>query len=266
METSTATARTLNERSIMVGASLLDREIAAGVESHGGRAISWPAPRIEALEDQGALDEAIENLFGYDWIIFLHSHAVEYFFRRYDELASRVSNLDSLRVGAVGTATADHLESRTVHVDIREQDIASLIEAVLKYVDSEQGLSPLNFLVPSAEGSRSSLGAMLEDKGARADIVPTYRTAPRERIGQLAALLAGGAIDCVVFSDAASVEAFAELFDVHDLSQMLGDTKVICGDRASASLCATLQRPPDATAREPKARGLIETIEQSNAD
>ena len=263
VDTNSATARTLNERTIMVGPSPFDREIAAEVEARGGRALRWPDPYVEALENQSSLDEAIENLFGYDWIVFLNAHAVKYFFRRYHALDRKVSDLDSLRVCAVGAATAERLEAATVHVDIHEANARSMIEAVLKYVDSDQGLNRLNFLIPSAEGTRIHLGSWLEDQGARADVVPTYRTAPRECIAQLAALLAGGAIDGVVFSDSATVNSFAELFDVGDLSQILAGTRVMCGDAASADVCAAFQRAPDVIADEHTVRGVIAGIEQT---
>src|SRR5205807_6009337 len=63
---------------------------------------TWPRLHISEPDSFDSLDEAIENLFGYDWIIFVSDTAVTAFLDRFQELGHEISALDSLRVCALG--------------------------------------------------------------------------------------------------------------------------------------------------------------------
>ena len=93
-------------------------EFAAALESYGARVISCPAIEIVEPESYAPLDEAIENLYGYDWLIFTSVNGVDYFLRRMEAQGLDVSRLDDLLVCAIGEATADRLRLRQVHVDL----------------------------------------------------------------------------------------------------------------------------------------------------
>jgi len=99
-------------------------------------------------------------------------------------------------------------------------------------------LNRLNFLIPRAAVARDYLPDALEDAGARADVVPAYRTVrpnTQER-GRVEALLAGGAVDCITFTSSSTITNFAQLFDTTDLSQLLAGVTVACiGDITAAT-------------------------------
>ena len=56
-------------------------------------AFTWPEIEIGEPESYVTLDEAIENLFGYDWLLFLNANAVEFFLRRFHQLGREVSDI-----------------------------------------------------------------------------------------------------------------------------------------------------------------------------
>ena len=57
-------------------------EFAAALEGFGARVVFCPTIEIVAPETYAPLDEAVENLFGYDWLVFTSANAVEHFCRR----------------------------------------------------------------------------------------------------------------------------------------------------------------------------------------
>ena len=117
--------RPLTGRTVLIAPSVT-REFKAGLEGHGARTITWPKIEIGEAENRAALDQAIENLFGYDWLIFQNSNAVQFFLRRFQELGHEISELDALRVCAVGEGAAGSLERRSqVHVDLNPDQFAS---------------------------------------------------------------------------------------------------------------------------------------------
>src|SRR5262245_42711432 len=94
------------------------RELNAALTKNNFSVTTWPKLSIQPPASFATLDEAIENLFGYDWLIFVNQDAARAFLIRVDERGHDVSELDSLRVCALGEHTAAALEQRQVHVDV----------------------------------------------------------------------------------------------------------------------------------------------------
>jgi uroporphyrinogen III methyltransferase / synthase len=213
---------------------------AAELERLGARAIICPTIEIVEPESLAALDDALENLFGYDWIIFTSANGVEHFMRRLQTLGHDLSELDGLRVCAIGDATAEKLRVERVHVDlVPEQFKAEGVYAALEaFLGGRESLRRLNFLIPRAAVARDYLPRALEEAGARVDVVAAYRTVRplNPDLPRINALLAGGTIDCIAFTSSSTVRNFAELFDTSDLSQVLRDVAVACiGDVTAAT-------------------------------
>ncbi|MBA2733616.1 MAG: uroporphyrinogen-III synthase [Acidobacteria bacterium] len=215
-------------------------EFASDLERLGARVVSCPTIEIVEPESYALLDEAIENLYGYDWLIFTSVNGVDYFLRRIETRGVDVSELDELRVCAIGEATALRLREARVHVDVVPEQFKAegAFTAIEAYVGGREGLKRLNFLIPRAAIARDYLPDALEDMGARVDVVPAYRTVrpqTSER-GRVEAMLAGGAVDCITFTSSSTVVNFAQLFDTTDLSQLLKGIAVACiGDITAAT-------------------------------
>lgn len=234
----------LSGRTIMITrARAQATEFAAELERYGARVVSCPTIEIVEPESYALLDEAIENLYGYDWLIFTSVNGVEHFMRRLKLLGHDVSELDELRVCAIGRATADRLRDAHVHVDVvPEQFIAEgVFAALVAFVGGRAGLYNLNFLIPRAAVARDYLPQALEEAGARVDVVPAYRTVPPQNTdrARIEALLVGGAVDCLTFTSSSTVTNFAQLFDATDLSELLDGVAVACISDITAQAAAT---------------------------
>jgi len=217
-------------------------EFAAELERLGARVISCPTIEIVDPESYALLDEAIENLYGYDWLIFTSVNGVDYFLRRLETLGHAADDLDELRICAIGEATAVRLREARIHVDVVPEQFKAegAYAAIEAYVGGREQLNRLNILIPRAAVARDYLPDTLEEAGARVDVVPAYRTVrpdTSER-GRVDALLAGGAIDCITFTSSSTVANFAQLFDTTDLSQLLKGVHVACIGDITASTAA----------------------------
>jgi uroporphyrinogen-III synthase len=58
-----------------------------------------------------------------------------------------------------------------------------IVEAIGDYVGGRAALGRLNILIPGASAARDGLCDLLEEAGARVDIVTTYRTAGAKQSG-----------------------------------------------------------------------------------
>lgn len=217
-------------------------EFVNDLELLGARVIRCPTIEIVEPESYAPLDQALENLYGYDWLIFSSVNAVERFLMRLETLGRDVTDLDELRVCAIGDATADRLRKAPVHVDVVPQKFRAegVFEAVASYVGGREQLAHLNFLLPRAATARDYLPDALEAAGARVDVVPAYRTVRPDSSdrGRVEALLAGGGVHCITFTSSSTVINFAQLFDTTDLGPILKDVDVACIGEITATTAA----------------------------
>ena len=232
-ETQPAAAQPLSGRTIVITRALAQAaEFAAELERYGARVVACPTIEITAPESYAPLDEAIENLYGYDWIIFTSVNGVDYFLQRFTELGHSIDELDDLRVCSIGEATAVRLRDAQIHVDVVPEQFKAegVFEALTNYLGGVKGFYALNFLIPRAAVARDYLPLALEGAGARVDTIAAYRTVrpqTSER-GRIEAMLAGGAVDCITFTSSSTVANFAQLFDTDDLSQLLDGVTIAC--------------------------------------
>jgi uroporphyrinogen-III synthase len=219
-----------NMTSILLSPTDAGTELSKEFARLGARVIAWPELSVDVPENCFALDEAIENLFGYDWLVLKNDRAAEYFLRSFRVLNSS-DTLDQLRVLAIGETAAEQLIESQIHVDVAldRSALKSVFPAIEAYLGGRELIAGLNFLIPSAGTAREDFESQLEDAGARVDGVIAYRTTiEKQKLSQLKALLAGGGITCVAFTCTSTLEQLAQLFDTDDLSRLLAETKVSC--------------------------------------
>ncbi|HYX29523.1 MAG TPA: uroporphyrinogen-III synthase [Pyrinomonadaceae bacterium] len=209
-----------------------NRPLVGALENSDSRCITWPRLCIDAPRDDARLIEAIEHLFGYDWVILKNLRAAHYFLKALQQHSP--DPLDSLRVLAVGQTTAEKLAELQNHVDIVLERFATseIYDAVRRYVGDDES-TRLNILVPGANVFREAFEEQFAAAGARVDSVAAYQTTPDlDHLTRLKALLAGEAIDYVVFACADEIDELAAVFDINDLQRVLGAVSVVCLDES----------------------------------
>ena len=209
------------------------------LENYGANVIVCPTIEIAEPESYERLDEAIDHLYGYDWLIFTSANAIDFFLRRLNYRGVNVEELDEIKVCAIGQASADKLRDAHVHVDVipAHAKAEGVFAALIEFAGGSDQLRGLNILLPRAAVGRDYLPKALEDAGARVDVVTAYRTVVPENLdrGRLSAMLAGSA-DCIAFTSSSTVKNLALLFDTHDLSKVLGGLAIACiGDITAAT-------------------------------
>lgn len=247
----------MNERVLLVApASKLNPPL----ESAGFQTITWPKVQLTPPDNFVALDEAIANLYGYDWIIFIDSDAIRFFVERIQQQSRGVSDLDTLRVCAIGEATAAALELARVHVDVvaTQTNPSAIIEQLATYAGGIKHLDRLNFLLPQAAIGRDYLKEHIENIGARADVVVSYQTVANNDLTRLAGLhsmLLTGSVDAVVFATPDEVLELVRVFDTNNLGSLLRNTFVLAiGDATTnAAEAAGLSQPLQPNSSSPHA-------------
>jgi uroporphyrinogen III methyltransferase/synthase len=194
-------------------------ELAARLEELGAEVDLVPAIEIAPPPDPGALDRAVRDAHGYDWIVFTSVNGVRAFFDRMAALARDVRDLAGARIAAIGPETAAELERRLVRPAVvpAEYRAEGLLAAL-----GDDDIRGRRMLLPRAAGARAILPDTLRARGAVVDEVIAYRAIlpPATDVDGLRAALAAGAVDAVTFTSSSTVRNFATAIGSEAIASM----------------------------------------------
>ena len=184
--------------------------LARTLQELGAEVVEFPTIRIEPLEDNSALEKAVENLASYKWIVFTSVNGVRFFWQALRKSGRDARALGSARIAAIGPATARALEERGLYADLVPPKYVA--ESVVEALEKTASLKDARVLLPRAAKAREVLPDCLAKAGATVDVVACYETvpeeAPREEI--LKRIFAGD-VDCVTFGSSSTVDNFFSL-------------------------------------------------------
>jgi uroporphyrinogen III methyltransferase/synthase len=196
------------------------------LEAQGAEVLQFPLIEFAPPETWEPLDQAIERLETYRWVIFTSANGVEAFFLRLRVLRQDARRLGAASICAIGPATAETLERHSIIPDTVPNEFRAegIIEAFKQY-----DLRGARILLPRAKVARDLLPKELEQLGATVEVVPAYRTlradADREMLKQL---FQDRKIDLVTFTSSSTVTAFVELLEKDDLTLLLENVRIAC--------------------------------------
>lgn len=178
------------------------------LKSYGAEVIAFPTIEIAPPEDWHPVDEAIERLDSYDWVIFTSVNGVKRFTQRLNIKGRDVDALAEKKICAIGPRTKGELEAMGVTItfmppEYRAEGVAEGLESI--------GIQGKKILLPRARGARKILPETLREAGAVVDEVEVYQAVkPVKSKESLTQILKRG-IDVVTFTSSSTVRNFMEL-------------------------------------------------------
>jgi uroporphyrinogen III methyltransferase/synthase len=188
-------------------------DLVESLRALGAEPVEFPVIAIAPPADNfAALDRAIARLNtadrerAYDWVVFTSVNGVEMFWQRLRAAGKDARSLASLRLAAIGPATAEALAAHGLVPDVVPAQFVA--ESLLAAIPNPSGQ---RFLLPRADIARAALREGLLAAGALVDEVETYRTTlgqptPAERDD----LLKRG-VDILTFTSSSTVRNFVQL-------------------------------------------------------
>jgi uroporphyrinogen III methyltransferase/synthase len=197
------------------------------LKKFGAEVIEFPTIEIAPPMYWKELDQAIDRLESYDWIIFTSANGVNFFWQRLKERGKSPRLPPSLKVCAIGPATADQLKRKgvSVHYIPREFIAESILEGFKKVQ-----LEGKRILLARAEKARDILPKGVRKMGAEVDVVEVYRTVrPKGGSRRMKKLLTEEKIDVITFTSSSTVNHFADLLKKkEDLDRLLKGIAIAC--------------------------------------
>ncbi len=202
-------------------------ELVSMLEENGADCLEYSTIHIEPVDDYQLLDQALEDITAYDWILFTSLNAITYFFKRLNATGKDSRVLAGCCIGAVGRATADELLQHGICADLIPEKFTGqgLAESLI-----DGGMEGKKILLPRALKAMETLPEMLDDAGAAVTVAPVYRNVPPQgRKDELRQELAGKEIELLTFTSSSTVTNFLTMLDAVDeqeLHQLLEGVKI----------------------------------------
>jgi uroporphyrinogen-III synthase/uroporphyrinogen III methyltransferase/synthase len=180
--------------------------LSEGLRAKGAEPVEVPVLEIGPPDSFEALDHALRQLGSYDWLILTSANAVRSLVERTAALGLAFGAMDSLKIAAVGAATAT--EARNAGFSVSVVPESYLAESLVESLSGK--VARKRILLARAAVARDVIPDALRAAGATLDVVDAYQNRmPAGAPGKLKQALASG-IDAVTFTSSSSVTHLAD--------------------------------------------------------
>ena len=231
----------------------------AALRTLGADPVSFPTIEIQPVENNTALDAAIQKIKAaqqspaYDWLILTSVNGVAAFWERLKANGVDARILSSLKIAAIGPATAAALAQRSIIPDLVPAEYTA--EGVLAAFESHPVVGQ-RFLLARADIARQTLAEGLAAGGGLIEEIPAYRTIPK----------ADGppppAADIVTFTSPSTVQGYVNCLAGADPATVLQHSQVVCIGPITAQKAKALGVPVTAIAERYTVEGILEILQQ----
>lgn len=204
--------------------------------------------------DTRQLDASLRQLASFDWLVFTSTNAVRFTWQRMKDLGIDPAPLQSLRIGAVGPATAKVLAEHGFQPTVVAPTARA--EGLLTTIGEVEGN---HILLPCADLARSELADGLTTKGALVSTVVAYRTVAGPGVDKIGRRLREKTIDALLFASPSALHYLLEGITAQD-QRLLSDIALICIGPTTAAALRDARLPVAATAPEPTTEGVLAAL------
>ncbi|MDS1030698.1 uroporphyrinogen-III C-methyltransferase [Bacillota bacterium LX-D] len=231
------------------------------LEQLGAEVVEFPTIEITPPADYSLLDQELENIASYKWIIFTSANGVRAFFKRLRDLKMDIRSLYGINICAIGPKTSEALENYGLCVEyVPEEFVAEAVIAGLQDKITEGD----KVLLPRADIARKVLPEALKKIGAEITEVAVYRTVRSENnLPMLLELFENNQIDIITFTSSSTVRNFIETLPQGQKLDLLNKPKIACIGPITAQTAKDFGLDVHIVASEYTIEGLVQALVKS---
>jgi uroporphyrinogen III methyltransferase/synthase len=238
-------------------------ELVRLIQEKGGEAVTFPTIQIHPpsrVERLQALEDAVNRLSAYDWIIFTSVNGVTHFLQAVQQKKLDPVQVIKAKIAAVGPKTAAVLQAKGFAVELIPKAFhAGALAETLK-----SRLKPgLRVLLPRGDLARPELPERLKEMGLRVTELIVYETVPGGGDSRkLAHLLKHKQIDVITFTSPSTLKNLLAILEqcefpasrLHEFAELACIGPVTAKEAAEHGLHVTYM------AEESTVSGLVEAL------
>ena len=216
----------LGKRIIVTRAREQASDLVKKLADLGAHCLEVPTIAVAPPADWSSLDNAIDRISSYDWLVFTSVNGVAYFFERLFVKSMDVRSLGHIKTACIGPATAARLLDFGIKSDIIPDNYVA--ESVVAAFQNET-VNGKKILMPRAEKARPILPVELKKMGADVHEITAYRTLlEQQNAGLLQQYLEEKQADMVSFTSSSTVTNFKSLLPEGSVKELLKGVTVAC--------------------------------------
>jgi uroporphyrinogen-III synthase len=237
-------------------------KLSEGLKALGAEPVEVPVLEIRAPESFDALDKAIQKLKSFDWLILTSANTVFQVAARCRVLDVDVSELELLKVSAVGSATAEAARKAGFRVTMVPDSYSS--EGLVETLGLT--LAGKKVLLARAMVARDVIPQALTTIGAQLTVVDAYQTVLPEGSRELLVEALQTGVDAATFASSSSVRNLAEVAREAGIGfPLTGESGLVAGFSIGPVTSATMREfgwEPAGEAAASDLPGLIDAVRQ----
>ena len=235
-------------------AGVLREELAA----LGAEVIEIPTIEIRPPDSWEPLDAAIRRLEEFHYLLVTSANGVRNFLARLAASGRDVRALKGLTIGAIGPATAAEFARTGVKVDLLPTEYVA--EGLLAAL-GDRDLRGKAFLIPRARVARDLVPRVLEERGARVEVVEAYQTVMPEISPEELARLLTPPPDAITFTSSSTATNFAKLLGENRLAETLRGAAIASIGPITSQTLRKLGLTVTLEAQESTMAGLVQVLQ-----
>ncbi len=200
--------RPLHGRRVLVTQPARRSGLAVRLREQGAQVLELPAATVERL-DPAPIQEAMQWLEQYDWIVFASPNAVEFFWQELRSSDRDARALAASRLAVVGASGRSALLAHGLSVDVAAERPDA--EGVLEALTERDDVPNSRVLYITGQGRGDVLLDGLEQLGAMVEVIALYRELPdADAAAPLLDAIARGEVHIVTVATSSAVDAFVD--------------------------------------------------------
>ena len=185
-------------------------ELAEQLTTLGAEVLQAPTIDIHPPQDWAPVDDAIQNISNFDWLILTSSNGVEGLAQRLKALNLDARHLATTKIAAVGKQTAAALSNIGITPDLIPTEFVG--ESLAADLITKEDLNNKNILMLRADIARPMLREKLTEAGATVHDITVYQTKIAESLPEdIITAVQENTIDWITFTSSSTVRNFIQL-------------------------------------------------------
>lgn len=238
-------------------------ELAEQLTDLGADVLLAPTIQINPPADWTPVDDAINNIKNYDWLILTSANGVAGLRERLQALNLDARHLAGVKIAVVGDQTANALNDIGLQHDLMPNEFVgeSLAAALIENHD----MSGKKILMLRADIARPMLKEKLTEAGATVNDVAIYETTIADRLPEnVIQAVEQQDIDWVTFTSSSTVRHFATLLGNTKNKLQSDNIRIASIGPVTSNTARELDIPVTVEAKEHNIQGLIQAIRDAS--
>jgi uroporphyrinogen III methyltransferase/synthase len=224
----------------------------------GATTIEFPTIDVVPPASWVELDNALNVVETYAWVIFTSANAVRFFMERLRGLGKDLRMLKGVQICAVGPKTAEALEARGLRADLIPAEFKA--EGVLAALGGVK-VKGLKVLIPRAKAAREIIPDRLRELGALVTVATAYENVkPAADAARVRKLFQEKKISAVTFTSSSTVHNFVEILGRKEYKFLLEGAAIACIGPVTAKTAEEYGMKTDIMPKEYTIPALVEAM------